>query len=251
MKSVVVTGASAGVGAATARLFAERGHKVILLARSAEKLHQLVDQLGDNAFAVPCDAADGDAVAAAAAAILTDHCVPDLIINCAGMGAWKTVTNTTPQEAREMMGAPYFAAFNVTQAFLQQMIDRKAGVIISVNSPACVVTWPSSAGYAAARGALRSFHEAMGQDLVGTGVHACHVIFGRIDTGYFETNTVDPAQLPTLDRFMRVLSSQDCAAELYKLAQHPRSSLIRPRLLSLVCAFARIFPRTGRWVARL
>lgn len=251
MQTVLVTGASAGVGEATAELFIEKGCKVILLARSVDTLKNLAGRLGERAVIAPCDAADGDAVAQMAAQIIAEHGVPDVIVNSAGAGAWKSVVETSPQEARAMMDAPYFAAFNVVQAFLGPMLARDSGIIISLNSPACIVPWPGSAGYAAARGALRTFHEALSQDIATSNLHACHVIFGSIDTGYFETNAVDRGQLPTLDKFIPTLTPRQCADAIYGLAQRPKSSLIRPRILSLVAFFARLFPRMGQWFVRL
>ncbi|MBT8457507.1 MAG: SDR family NAD(P)-dependent oxidoreductase [Alphaproteobacteria bacterium] len=250
MRTILITGASGGVGAAAARLFARRGYKVILMARSADKLQALADEIGDDTVPVPCDAADAKAVARAAQQIKADHGTPNILLNCAGAGAWKTVQDTTPQEAQDMMGAPYFATFNIARAFLPDMLDRRSGVILSLNSPACVVPWRGSVGYAAARWALRGFHEALAQDLVGTGVSACHVIFGRITSEYFDTNDIDMASFPTFDRLIPPLSPEDCAETLLYLVRQPRHEAIRPRRLAVILTFGRIFPGVARWSLR-
>ena len=185
MKTVLITGASSGVGAAAARAFARTGARVILVARGEAPLTALADEIGVLAHAMPCDAADPVQVAALKERVLAEYGVPDVLIHSAGAGQWKTVQDTPPEEAVMMMNAPYFAAFTITHAFLPGMLERDSGTIISVNSPACIAAWPSSVGYAATRAALKGFHDALSQDLAATGVNACHVIFGRIDSPYF------------------------------------------------------------------
>jgi short-subunit dehydrogenase len=250
MKLVLITGASNGVGAATARRFVKYGARVVMVARSADKLEALADDIGFGATAMPCDAADPQAVAEMATEVLRDHGVPDVIVHCAGAGAWKPVQETSPAEAVEMMGAPYFAAFNITHAFLPDMLERNTGTIIHVNSPACIAAWPKSAGYTAARSALLGFHRALSQDLAGTGVDSCHVIFGEIETDYFETNGISRDALPWLGKLIPVLSVERCAFVLTDLAMHPRAYTVAPFLLRPHTAIATLFPRFAAWMLR-
>jgi len=250
MKLVLITGASSGVGAAAARKFVRWGAKVILVARSAEALDAVADDIGFGAIAAPCDAADPEAVAALAAQVLETHGVPDLIINCAGAGAWKSVQDTPPQEAVIMMNAPYFAAFNITHAFLPSLLARGAGQIMHINSPACVAAWPNSAGYAAARAALLGFHRALSQDLAGTGVESSHIIFGRVDTAFFADNNVQESDIPWLDKLIPRLSAEDCAEALADVALRPRPYAIFPFLLVPHIAVAMVAPRFAAWLLR-
>lgn len=250
MKLVLVTGASSGVGAATAREFAKNGAKVILVARSAEQLGLMESEIGERAVAEPCDAADPIAVEAMAKRVIDVHGVPDVIVHCAGAGQWKTLLEAEPSEVITMMQAPYFAASFVTRAFLQGMLDRKRGVIISVNSPACLVPWRSSVGYAAARAALQGFHEALAQDLAGTGVRSCHAIFGRVESPYFENNPGALERMPMLAKTIPTLSPQACALHLTSLAERPKHRIIVPWVLRVHAEFGRLFPGTARWLAR-
>lgn len=247
---VLITGASSGVGAAAARRFVKRGAKVLMVARSADKLNALGEEIGFGAIPCPCDAADGKAVAALKAMVLEEHGVPDVIVNSAGAGAWKTAQDTTPDEAVTMMGAPYFAAFNVTQAFLPGMLERGTGLLIHVNSPACMGAWPKSVGYTAARSALLGFHRALSQDLAGTGVESCHVIFGEIDTGYFETNGVTQGDLPALGKTIPTLSAEDCGLTIADLAITPRAYTVKPWALQPHLTIARFLPGLSAWALR-
>jgi short-subunit dehydrogenase len=250
MRLVLITGASSGVGAAAARKFVKRGAKVILVARSAEKLEALAEDIGFGAFAAPCDATDPQAVADLADRVIKEHGVPDVIVNSAGAGAWKTVPETTPAEAVQMMGAPYFAAFNITHAFLPAMQKRDSGLILHINSPACIIAWPKSAGYTAARAALMGFHKALSQDLAGTGVQSCHVIFGRISTGYFARNNVTENDMPWLGKLVPMLSPEDCAEALGDIVVRPRPYAIYPFLLVPHVAVAMVVPRFASWLLR-
>lgn len=250
MDIVLITGASSGVGAAAARRFVRRGAKVIMVARSADKLAALAEDIGYGAIAAPCDAADPDAVAKLAAEVLAEHGAPDVIVNSAGAGAWKSVPDTSPQEAVTMMQAPYFAAFNITQAFLPAMLERGSGLVIHVNSPACLAAWPKTAGYTAARAALLGFHRALSQDLAGTGVESCHVIFGRIDSEYFAENDVSESDMPWLGKLVPTLSVDDCGLALADIAIRPRPYAIFPFLLVPHIAVAMVAPRLAAWALR-
>ena len=251
MKLFLVTGASSGLGAATAREIANTGAKVILIARSADRIQSLCKEIGEHAIPEPCDAADTNAVTEMANRVINTHGVPDVIVHCAGAGQWKTLQEASSDEVITMMQAPYFAASFVTRAFLQGMLDRKSGVIINVNSPACYIPWPASVGYSAARAALRGFHEALSQDLAGTGVHSCHAVFGKINSPYFDNNQVDLDKMPMLAKTIPTLSSKACAKKLTKLAARPKHRVIFPNILWVYIELGRLFPRTTKWLMRL
>lgn len=251
MPTILITGASSGVGAATARVFAAKGDDVLLVARSAERLAALASDIGARATPLPCDAADPDAVAEMAVKVLSRHGAPDVVVHCAGAGQWKTAQDTTPAEAVTMMQAPYFAAFNVTHAFLPAMLSRDTGTIISVNSPSCLAAWPSSVAYTAARAALRGFAEALAQDLHGTGLYSCHVIFGKISSDYFTNNPGVLEKMPLLAKTLPTLTSETCAEVIIRLAKVPRHTTIRPHMLRAHLATARIAPGLVRWLLRL
>lgn len=251
IRLAVITGASSGVGAATARALARNGTRVVLVARSAEALRDLAAEIGPTAFAHPCDAADPDAVADLAETVLAQHGVPDAVFNCAGAGQWKTLTDTAPQEVIEMLNAPALAALLVSRAFLPALLAEGRGVLIHVNSPACIAPWPSSVGYATARFALRGFHEALAQDLVGTGVHSCHVIFGQIRSEYFDNNPGTLEKMPAVAKWMPTLSPEDCAHHLMRHARSPRHDAIHPWPLRVLLGVGSLTPGLTRWLARL
>ncbi|MEO0558927.1 MAG: SDR family NAD(P)-dependent oxidoreductase [Bacteroidota bacterium] len=250
-KVALIVGASSGVGAATARELSRRGWLVVLVARSEERLATLAKSIGANASAYPCDASSPSEVVGLEAFVRVQHGIPDVVINCAGVGEWKRLEDTTPDDLLRMIGAPYLAAANASRMFLRDMISRQQGILIHVNSPACFMPWPSSVGYAASRFALRGLHEALLQDLAGTGVKSCHVVFGHIDSPYFESNAIEMEQLPGISETIRTLTVEECATVLADVADRPTVLRVYPFVLRVYYWIHRIAPWLPRWLLRI
>lgn len=246
----VVTGASSGIGEAAARRLAAENYRVVLVARSQQKLASIAADIGPDAMASPCDAANGDEVLAMAARVTTECGVPKVIVNCAGAGQWKWIEDTTPAEAVAMMQAPYFAAFNLSHAFMRGMLRERRGTLIHINSPAALLPWPSCTGYAAARWALRGLHEALCQDLAGTGVRSCHIVFGEVASPYFEHNPGSHEKLPGIGRMVRTLTPAECAQVIADVARNPRREVIHPPMMRAIAACQKVMPEVVSWLVR-
>lgn len=253
MAVVVVTGASSGIGAATARLYGARRDTVVLVARRADRLQavaQDVSRAGGNAVVEALDAADGDAVVAMASRVVAAHGAPDVVVNSAGAGRWLNVEDTSPEELAQLMDAPFRAAFHACHAFLPAMLRRRSGVFVHVNSPACVMPWPGSAGYAAARWALRGLHEALVQDLHGTGVSSSHLIVGEVSSEYFTANPGTHERLPAISRMIPVSRPETCARLIARMADRRQRERIYPWILSAFYVQARFTPGLVRFLSR-
>lgn len=232
----VVTGASSGIGRATAKELARRGFRVVLCARSRDKLEQLAKEIADGggeARVEAVDAADGDAVAAMATRVTTEWGHPHVVINSAGAGRWLFVEETTPAEAQAMIGAPYLAALHATHAFMPAMLAARRGVVIHVQSPAGYMPWRGATAYVAARFALRGLHEALCQDLAGTGVASCEVVFGEVTSSYFEVNGGSYERLPRIARMVPAMSPEQCAKVVATVVARPRRRVVAPAMLTL------------------
>lgn len=251
MKTALITGASSGIGADAARQLSALGYRVILVARGKTQLEKIAAGLGGNAVVEVCDASSGEQVLALAERVRRDFGTPEVIVNCAGAGQWKFIEDTSPAEALLMIQAPYLAAFNVTHAFMKEMLGRRSGVIIHVNSPASIFAWPSSVGYTASRWALRGLHESLCQDLAGTGVRSCHVIFGKVNSPYFENNPDVMASMPGIASTVRTLSTDECGRAIAQLAEHPKRELVYPFMLRFYSWSYRLAPALVRWLLRL
>ncbi|MGD8913471.1 MAG: SDR family oxidoreductase [Candidatus Thiodiazotropha sp.] len=248
--TVLITGASSGIGAETARLFHSKGWRVVLLARTAHKLTALADELGSNAIAEPLDASDGSAVLALKERLDKTIGIPDVIVNAAGAGRWLRIEDTPPEEARMMMGAPYLAAFNMTHAYMSDFISRDRGTIIMINSAASLMPLARAASYTASRWALRGLHEALCQDLAGTGVRSCHAVFPKVESEYFDNNPGTLENIPRIAHTIRPLMPTECAEVIMGLAERPRREILYPGMLAFYGIFNRISPRLVAWLLR-
>jgi short-subunit dehydrogenase len=247
----LVTGASGGIGAATARALAQKGARLILIARTESKLEAVAEQIraaGGQAYVYPCDLGDPAAVAQTAARIKSDVGVPDILINNAGAGRWLAVEETDPSEAVSMMSAPYFAAFFATRAFVQDMVRRGSGRIANVNSPMAYLIIPGATGYAASRCALRGFNDALRAELRGTGVGVTHLVFGEVTSDYFDNNPGSRERIPSISKMIPVLSPEQTARHIVRAIQADKDEIVRPLMMKLIVIFTRFMPRLSAWL---
>ena len=241
---IVVTGASSGIGAATALAMAQRGGRVAMVARSEERLRSVAQQIvstGGHATTYVADLADAAAVARFAADVAHAEGHPDVLINNAGAGRWLTVEETSAADLQAMTAVPYFAAFNLTRAFLPAMRQRRGGHIANVTSVAARLVWPGAAAYTAARCAMLSFSESLRYELVGSGVGVTSAIFGTVDTPYWVHNPGSEERLPRAGTRMRRLTAEEVALALADGIERDAYEIVRPgvfRVLFLLDALA-------------
>ena len=249
----LVTGASGGIGAATARLLACEGARVVLVARNREALEAVaagIRSSGGEAHAVAADLGRPGAVALLEREVVAVHGAPDLLVNNAGAGRWLFVDETPPEAAFSMMEAPYFAAFFATRAFLSGMLARGSGLIVNVNSPVSLMPWPGATGYAAARWALRGLTESLRQDLAGTGVEVMHFVPGKTSSDYFAHNPGSEERIPLVSKVIPTLTPEEAAAALVGGVLRDAREVVVPFMLRLFQLLERPFPGPTRWLLR-
>jgi len=247
-KLVLVTGASSGIGEATAKRYAAAGAHVLLLARNAERLYGVAHAIraaGGTATAFPIDLQGAAATKETATRIESEIGIPDLLINNAGVGRWRPLTDTTPEEARAMIDVPYLAAFNLTHAFAPAMLERGSGGLVFISSPAAYLAWPNASAYIAARRAVAGFAEALQSELKGTGVFVTLVIFGNVTgTGYWEHNPGSWENVPEPPPFIPDLTLEQAAKAIFDGAKARKAFVVKPAIYRALFAMNALFPKT-------
>lgn len=242
----LITGASSGIGAATALALARDGARVILLARSAEKLAEVaaaIQSAGGTARVVPIDLTQPDQVERAAEQIRGSIGVPDILVNSAGIGRWLYADETPPAEVIDMMAAPYFCAFFITRAFLPDMLKRNRGRIVNINSPAARLPWPGATAYTGARWALMGLTQALRADLYGTSIKVHSIVAGKVTSPYWEHNPGTLERAPRLARIIPDLTPEQVADAVLTAIRRNRSDIIIPGVLRLFYALHALAPR--------
>lgn len=173
-ETVVITGATAGVGRATARELARRGARIGLLARGdvgLEATRREVEELGGEALCVPTDVADAEQVDAAATAVEQAFGAIDVWINNAMVTVFAPFEAITPAEFRRVTEVTYLGAVHGTMAALARMFPRDRGTIVQVGSALAYRSIPLQSAWCGAKFAIRGFTDSLRSELLHDGRH--------------------------------------------------------------------------------
>ncbi|NUU19995.1 MAG: SDR family oxidoreductase [Streptomycetaceae bacterium] len=214
-KRVLVTGASSGIGAATARAFAREGATVGLAARRADRLADvLADCRADapESVALTVDLERVDELEEFAADAAKQLGGIDVLVNNAGIPKRRRAARLTPADLREVMSVNYEAPVRLTAALLPAMLERRSGHIVNVSSMGVHMFSMGAGAYAASKAAVELWTEALYLELAGTGVAAHLLVPGTTATEFSrerENNDppfpVDPATAATPEQVAAAL----------------------------------------------
>ena len=219
---MLITGASTGIGAATARLAVEDGYRVVLAARSEEKLRELAHELGgdDRALAQRCDVSVWEDQEALAAAALDRFDRVDVVFANAGFGGKRGFLEETPEYCRSMIETNVLGVAYSIRAALPHFRERGSGHFVLTSSVAGRRVLPGSL-YSASKWAVTAMGEALRQELAETDIKVTLIEPGMVDTPFFEERPKD------------ALADDDIArAVIFALSQPPHVDvneiLVRP-----------------------
>lgn len=219
MKTVLITGASRGIGASCARIFAENGWKVYMNCRkNAEMLYDMQKEL-ENSEVLVFDVSDKKAVTESLEGITFD-----CLVNNAGIALFSPFDAVTEEQEKALYGVNLFGVLNCTRALLPAMIRRKSGCIINVSS-----MWGETGGscevdYSAAKGALISFTKALAKEVGPSDIRVNCVCPGVIDTDMnAHLSVADIDALTDEIPLERLGNADDVAEAVYFLASEKAS----------------------------
>ena len=160
----VITGASSGIGEATARALAADGHRVALLARRADRIEALAKELGDGVIAIEADVTDRGSIVAAAERVSSELGGADILINSAGVMLVAPFSSEQRDETREMVEVNPLGAMTATEVFLDQLRDG-GGDLVNISSVAGRTARAGNSVYNATKWGLNVWSEALRQEL--------------------------------------------------------------------------------------
>ena len=208
----LVTGATGGIGEAVAGRLAADGFRVCVGGRRVGRLKRLAGEVGG--VAVPFDVTDEVEVERARVEVERargegSDTPLSVLVNAAGVFDLASVTQTGGELLRRNLEVNLVGAFNVTRAFLPGMLAAGSGLVINVGSVAGWRAFPENGAYAASKFGLRGFHEVLLEELRGTGVRACLLEPGAVDTPIWDP--LDPDAAPHLPNRAQMLRPGDVA----------------------------------------
>ncbi len=250
----IVTGASSGIGAALARQLSAAGVRVVLAARTADKLQALAAELAPaQALVVPTDVKDPAQVEHLVARTVEHFGGVDILVNNAGFGLYGLVEEYQWDHLRELWEVNFFAVVHLTQAALPHLRARR-GAVVNISSVAGKVVLPYMTGYCASKFALNAFSDGLRMELARAGVRVITVCPGRVRTDFHRLAYRDGKNLPEVfqRRGDQGVPAESVARATVLALRRNRREIIVPAKLYLVTGLRRLFPAlTDRLVARV
>ena len=234
----VVTGASSGIGLATAKALAGTGARLVLVARSEARLQAAARDVAGGAegrhppLLVPCDVSDPGAVLRMAERVHRDAGAPDIVVNNAGIGHWAPVAELSLERIRAVLEVNFFGAVHCTKAFLPAMLERRRGTLVFVSSGFGALPFPYTAAYCASKHALNGFAGSLRAEVEPAGVRVVLVLPGGTRTAFFDANAY-PADVLGRYLLQRGIPPERVARRIVRAIIRGRRRVVMDRLNDL------------------
>jgi NADP-dependent 3-hydroxy acid dehydrogenase YdfG len=248
---ILITGASSGIGEATARLFGKNAYRVVLAARRLDRLQALADEIRagrGEALPVAADLTRLEDIERVVQSTLGEYGQVDVLFNNAGFGRLDWLENLDPQKDIEaQLQCNLLGVVQMAQAVLPHMIERRSGHIINMASMAGLVATPTYSIYAASKFAVRGFSDALRREVGVWGMHVSTIYPGGVKTEFGEHTGARRKTGATTPAALR-LSAEDVARTVLSVVRRPRPTVVIPwPMLFGVWANA-LFPGLVDWV---
>lgn len=236
LQTVLVTGASRGIGAATALQFAKLGMKIVIHYRHSEteaiEVAKLCEQLGANVKIVCADLQSKSEIQAMLRILQNDGFLPNILVNNAAISHIGVLDDVTEDLWDSIMNVNLKGAFMCTQAFMGPMIQQKYGRIINVSSVWGITGASCEVAYSTAKGGLNTFTKALAKELAPSGITVNAVAPGAVDTDMLSVYSNDEKQQLVNQIPMGRLATTDEIAALIVFLALPDSSYITGQVIS-------------------
>ncbi len=226
MKTVVISGASAGIGRACAEYFARAGFQVIAGARRSESLKEISQKIssesGSKVLAHSLDVCDQYSIDSFASFVFKNCHAPDVVINNAGMAAGvDPIASAKAEDWQRMLDTNVMGLLRFTRAFLPSMLEKKKGHIVNISSIAGHHSYAGGGVYAGTKHAVKAIGESLRLELNGTPIRVTAISPGMVETEFSKVRFNDQEKAKAVYKGMTPLTANDIAECVLFAAQRP------------------------------
>lgn len=239
-RSVVITGASSGIGEATARAFGRRGDRVVLVGRRTDRLERLAAEVPES-LVVTADLARREEIPRVVEAAVGSYGGIDVLVNNAGLGRHDWLERLPDDEILAQIDTNLTAPILLARAVIPVMQAQRRGVIINVCSVAGRIAVPTMSIYAATKFGLAGFGEGLRRELRPQGIHVCTVYPGPVTGTEFSARRRRGGLRAGRGKLFRT-STERVARAIVALADRPRPHLVIPAVFWPLVALNAMFP---------
>jgi hypothetical protein len=248
---VLITGASSGIGEASALKFAREGCRVVLAARRVERIEALADKIrnfGGQALSLKTDVSQLESLSDLVQSIMAEWGQIDILFNNAGFGRLKFLDEQDPeQDIEAQLRVNLVGLIQLTRLVLPHMITRGSGHIINMASLAGLVAMPTYSIYAATKYAVKGFTDALRREVGVRGIHVSGIYPGAVVTEFDEHSGANRKTGIHTPKFL-VLSADYVSEEVLRLAYRPRRMVVIPKIMMPAVWLTWHFPGAVDWI---
>ena len=248
---VLITGASAGIGKATAWKFAQQGYRVVLAARRIARLYALADKIeaaGGEAIPIETDVTNPKHLDRMVQTAIAQYQHIDVLINNAGFGRINWLENLDPvKDIEDQIRVNLLAVILTTRLVIPGMIERRSGHIVNLDSISGLLATPTYSIYSATKFGVRGFSEALRREVGVFGIRVSVIYPGGVATEFKEQAGIRRKTGLTTPRRLR-LSAEQVADTTWHVVKHPRRSVIIPGYYRLAIGLNSLFPALVDWI---
>lgn len=251
-KIAIVTGASSGIGEATAREFAQAGVITVLAARRKERLKRLeneIKEMGGEALAVPTDLTDLNQITNLVQITLSTFGRIDILANIAGWGLYDWFEELSPSELRQHYEVNVLGLAELTRQVIPTMKTQRSGFILNMSSYVSRISVPPMTVYASTKYAIEGLTDGLRRSLVPWGIRVIRIHPSSVSGTEFNKRVVRPGTVHYQPVPIGRISRERLARHMVGLIEKPRRALFISRIYDFPVLLNKLFPEVVDWIS--